>query len=558
MIPVRLKMRNFLPYRGNIAPFAFEGIHLACIIGDNGSGKTSIIDAMTWALWGKSRLRSKSTTDDDLITQGESETEVAFDFRAGDSQTYRVVRRRAKPKKAGGAGQSSLSLFLDSPEGFKTYSGNTMNETEEKIKYILHLDYDTFVSSAYLKQGEADHFTELRPNERKEVLVSILGLDVYDELAEKARDRANQSAAAKNMISTSIELEQKQLEQRPELEFALITEQNQLTETNRMLLEARTTFDAMKSIRQLIESREQAVLQVETAIKDIETDLRSRRADKYDIQQRIGAHQAIIASREIVEEGYSRYTAARQLNENFNRKSGELRQMEKRRQLLDKEITEARHVLETKRARWQAAFDELSAKASRLDSLKISLDSLNMEAEKLNAKESQIDNENRQLQVLKVGLAALEAEEKGQVRRLAEIAEKTGMLASAGEAAACPVCEAELREDRLKMVQAKYDSERVHVESKLAELAESLTDKKTEIIALERHLALDPSVKAERSRINKLEAQLLAELADAESAARRLLEGEKQIAGVTRHIKQDEYSLEEQGTCSFLTRIYKG
>jgi exonuclease SbcC len=65
MIPIRLTLSNFMPYRDNVPTLNFSGIHTASICGENGSGKSSIIDAMTWALWGKSRARS----DDDLIHQ---------------------------------------------------------------------------------------------------------------------------------------------------------------------------------------------------------------------------------------------------------------------------------------------------------------------------------------------------------------------------------------------------------------------------------------------------------------------------------------------------------
>ena len=55
MIPIKLAVRNFMPYRDNVPPLYFAGIHSACISGDNGNGKSALIDAMTWALWGKAR-----------------------------------------------------------------------------------------------------------------------------------------------------------------------------------------------------------------------------------------------------------------------------------------------------------------------------------------------------------------------------------------------------------------------------------------------------------------------------------------------------------------------
>jgi exonuclease SbcC len=91
MIPTKLALRNFMCYRENVSPLHFEGFRVACLCGDNGNGKSALIDAITWALWSKARARS----DDDLIHLGQREMEVEFEFIVSQNQ-YRIIRKRAK------------------------------------------------------------------------------------------------------------------------------------------------------------------------------------------------------------------------------------------------------------------------------------------------------------------------------------------------------------------------------------------------------------------------------------------------------------------------------
>ena len=98
MIPVKLHLHNFLCYR-QVPPLNFQGLHLACLTGDNGSGKSALLDAMTWALWGKARARR----DDEMIHHGQTEMEVEFEFLLGEGR-YRVIRKR----DSRGRGQSAL------------------------------------------------------------------------------------------------------------------------------------------------------------------------------------------------------------------------------------------------------------------------------------------------------------------------------------------------------------------------------------------------------------------------------------------------------------------
>ena len=185
MIPQRLNIRNFLCYREDVPDLDFTGIHVACLCGDNGHGKSALLDSITWSLWGKARGR----TQDELISHGADECRVEFEFAARESR-YRVIRSHARGRTRSRAGVSDLQFqILDSGQA-QSIPGNTIRETQHKIDQIVGMQYDTFINSAFLMQGRSDEFTSKTPGDRKDLLADILGLDIYDRLQRKARDHA--------------------------------------------------------------------------------------------------------------------------------------------------------------------------------------------------------------------------------------------------------------------------------------------------------------------------------------------------------------------------------
>src|SRR3954451_24497218 len=166
MLPIRLEIKNFLAYRSPDA-VRFDGIHLACLTGSNGAGKSSLLDAITWALGGKARARR----DEELVHMGQADMYVLLEFEQ-EGLTYQVIRRRSRTRSTG-----TLDLIaLDEDGTPNNISEPNMRATQEKINRLLNLDYETFVHSAFLQQGKADAFTTKTPRERKQILSDILGL----------------------------------------------------------------------------------------------------------------------------------------------------------------------------------------------------------------------------------------------------------------------------------------------------------------------------------------------------------------------------------------------
>ena len=103
MIPLKLSVKNFMCYRDDVPPLHFESIHVACLCGDNGHGKTALLDAITWALWGIARATPTGTGTinalrmSDLVHMGQTDMSVELDFTSGEPALPRrpqVHRRR--------------------------------------------------------------------------------------------------------------------------------------------------------------------------------------------------------------------------------------------------------------------------------------------------------------------------------------------------------------------------------------------------------------------------------------------------------------------------------
>jgi len=268
MIPLRLELHNFLAYK-DPDPLNLEGVHIACISGENGAGKSSLLDAITWALWGKAR----SSSPDDLIHQGEREMRVVFTFELA-GQRYRVIRQR---RAEGKVGTSLLELqALDSSSGdWRSLSEHTMRQTQDRLTSLLHLDYDTFVNSAYLAQGRADEFTAKPPVQRIQILATILGLDRWQEYEERAKVHLRATKEAASRIDERLEEIRREVERRTEF----------LGELNAAQHEAEAKASQLASLEQAWAAVEQVGLMRANLEKQQAELTRRLEADRHELQE---------------------------------------------------------------------------------------------------------------------------------------------------------------------------------------------------------------------------------------------------------------------------------
>lgn len=239
MIPLTLEIKNFLSYGPTSQTIDFTPYHLICLSGKNGFGKSALLDALTWALWGQARkVPGAAKADDGLLRLGQTQMMVALTFMFG-TKKYRVRREFSKTY---GKPYAALDfeLFDEQAERFISLTDKTIRATQAKIHALMGLDYETFVNSAFIRQGQSNEFSKKSAKERKQILSTILGLSKYDSLQQAALDTIRSTEQEKKTQLALLEQVTTQLTTVP----ALTDEQTQLTT-------ALTTLQASITSKQL-------------------------------------------------------------------------------------------------------------------------------------------------------------------------------------------------------------------------------------------------------------------------------------------------------------------
>jgi len=542
MIPIKLAMRNFMPYKGSTPPLLFDGIHTACICGDNGNGKSSLVDAMTWALWGRARAKS----DDDLIHLGQTEMEVEFDF-AVEQQQYRIIRKRSKPKRRGGSGRTSLELQIADGNGFRPITGDSIAQTQQKIiDDILHMDYPTFTNSAFLRQGHADEFTVKRPVERKQVLADILGLSLYDELEGRAKDLAKQQETEKAQLGSTIRDINDELARKPAYEAEFEQARSELSRIEELTKEQESRLNSLRQEKESLENKRTQLTQLEEHISGTERELERWGSLVNQHRNQLKEYEELIARRAAIEEGYNQLSLAKKLGEELEYKFRQSVNLERQKAQLDSKIQEAGRSLITNHALVQSRIEELEASSRKLPQLESELASLQVQLRHLAELDETLLRRRQAGQELLTQVHHLESNKTRLEQEIKEIEEKLSLLSTQTEAK-CPLCERELEVEGLKLIEAKYTADRHSKSNSLKSNQAELASRKKELESLEDEaFQMESRLKQDRASVQGRDSMLSQSISETEEAGNRLNEERKKLAEIEEHLARRDFAIVEQ------------
>jgi len=541
MIPIKLAVRNFMCYRDNVPPLLFDGIHTACIWGDNGNGKSALIDAMTWALWGRTRAKS----DDDLIHSGQTEMEVEFEFAVGQ-QPYRIIRKRSKPRRRGSPGQTILEFQVASGDGFKSITGDSVAQTQQKIIDALHMDYPTFINSALLLQGHADEFTIKRPVERKQVLADILGLSFYDELEAKAKDLAKQQDTEKAQLDSTIQDINAELAQKPVYQAEFEQAQSELSRLEKVIQEQEFSLKSLRQEKESLENKKLQLSELQEHIRNAERALERLDDEVKQHHARLREYERLIAQRSTIEEGYAQFTEVKKLSDELDQKFRQSVALNERKHRLEMTIAQAGEALVSDHAVAQNKIMELEVSSQKLPQLKNELQQIQIQLDRLAEEEETLRRKKQGSQQMRTQVNYLESSKNRLEQEIMEVEEKLNLLLTQS-GAKCPLCETELGLEGLKLIEIKYEADKRHKSGSLESNQTELAHAKVELESLEKEISqLETKLNQDRASAQSKAGILSKSISEAEEAGNKLNEERKNLAEIEQRLGGKDFAITEQ------------
>lgn len=535
MIPLKLELKNFMSYGADGATLDMTGLHTLCLAGENGNGKSALLDAITWALWGESRAGKNK--HDDLVRVGADEMSVTLTFQM-DGQTYRVLRKRSK-RASGNVWQ----IYQQKEDAaWHSLTGDDSRKTEQAIQKLLRMNYDTFINSAYLRQGQADHFVQQTPSKRKQILADILDLGRYDELEAAARDKAKSAAADAVDLERDLNAIRAELAEEPAHTEAVVVLQARLDALNIHGATLRAEHDSIMVRLSELANLKTAADAFQAQWNNAARELADLHADRAGLEREIADATLLLARREAISQGYAALQEAQTRAAQLEQDVATLQRGRLALANAQREHDTEEHKLRTRVARAEDAHRDAVQSIKELPELTRERDTIaaqmaafdTLAREQATLEQSLPDAQDR-LTLLKEEDARLGEQSKVWEERLSALGRQQGV---------CTVCNAPLDSKRALSVREEY-------QTTLSDLAARRKDgrgegarAKSELTALQSRLAELKAHLREARDIDRRLAQIDQKLLEMQTRASDVPKKAAHLAEEAAHLQGGHFAPE--------------
>ncbi len=463
MIPRHLRISGFLSYR-DPADLDFNSFELACISGHNGAGKSSLLDALTWVLFGEARGKGMDVIN---LHKDVKAAEVALIFEY-EGNVFRVQRTLPRGKS------TVLEFQVQDKENWKPLTEKTTRDTQARIEQTLRLDYETFINASFFLQGKADQFTQKKASERKTVLGTILGLEVWDEYKERTAERRKLIESDVDEIDGRIAEIDTELSDEDVRKARLVELENtlkQLSSTRAVqesaLENIRKNAALLAEQRKLAETLAASLERARFSLGGFVTRLAEKELD------RTGYTDLISRAKEI-ESAYKGWQKARLELEELDQVAMKFREHEKDRTPLLEQIAIEKTRLEEEQRGLLIEQEEIGSQNDSVNMLNLEIEKSQAELQDAEAKViERADLENRR-NVARERQAFLKAENEALKESMNSLKERIESL-KAADGATCPLCGQDLTEKHRESTLGQLEEEGKQKGDKFAPIRSRMT-----------------------------------------------------------------------------------
>ncbi len=411
MIPLKLEISNFLSYR-ETAVLQFDGIHLACISGANGAGKSSILDSMTWALFGQSRSRS----DDDLVNRlsaiDDKTAEVRLEFEL-EGTVYRVTRSKRRNK----TGQLELQIGAGENQ-WKTLTEGKLRDTQAAIENLLRMNYDTFINASFLLQGKADEFTTKTPNRRKEILADLLGVSIWEQYRELAVAQRKVEETKRDVLDAQIGEIEEELAQEAARQTAVAEAQTALEAIAERLADKEALLQQLRRAETAVQQHKQLVDSLATNLNRGKTQLDSLQRSQAQRQQERDGYTAVLQTAAQINASYAQWQAADATFQSWQDRADQFNRLEQGKRPYEVAIAQEKSRLTQQQAELEAQAQRADAATVEQETVQGALVTAKAALTELETKLAALTAQETEWHQLRTALQKQESEREAQNREL--------------------------------------------------------------------------------------------------------------------------------------------
>jgi len=535
MIPLQLRISGFLSYH-DIVELDFTTFDLACISGQNGAGKSSLLDAITWSLFGEARGKSSDVINLRLDVKA---AEVALTFQH-EENTYRVQRTLPRNKN------TLLEFQVQTQNGWKPLTEKTTRETQARIEQTLRLDFETFVNASFFLQGKADQFTQQNATRRKEVLSNILGLEMWEDYKNRTADKRKSLEREVDEIEGRIrEIDAELAEE--DLRKARLAE---LESNLKQLTGARTLQESvLENIK-----RNAALVDEQRKMTSMLFDgLERARSARAGLEDRLAAKQDdrdsyadLVSRSKEIESAYKAWQKSRKELQGWEDIASQFREYEKDRVPLVEQIAVEKAKLEEEQRSFLVEEERIRDQQSTINDLQKDIEGAEISlkhAETKIAERLQLESDRN---IGRERQAELKAENDALKADMNQLKERIDSL-KAAEGATCPLCGQELSAEHRETTLIQLESEGKEKgdrfranQAESMDLAKKITDYESQVAKL---------AKAENERVQYAsEVSLLTERMETLQSFAKDWEaiGSKRLKEIEKILDTGKYAIDEQ------------